>query len=128
MKERLLDIGSGGDFEALVFLYIARVARADATRGHRPAVMRMGVSRSGWTRTDIELPCTPYDEVFHGVAPGEDVDEPESYFVAGLRELESIRTAGGAALRDFLHHNLGQFEPPVQQAIRALAEEVLEHD
>jgi predicted phosphodiesterase len=107
---------------------IARVARGDATRGHRPAVMRVDVRPSGWTRAHVEVPCTPYEGVFHPLAPGEDVNEPESYFVAGLKELESIRTTGGAALREFIRHNVEQFEAPVQQAIWALAEEVSEND
>jgi predicted phosphodiesterase len=107
---------------------LARVARGDATRDHRPTVLEVEITPEGWTRAHVEVPCAPYEQVFHALAPGEDMDEPESYFVSGLRELESIRTAGGAALREFLAHNLAQFEAPVREAILALAEEELNHD
>ena len=107
---------------------IARVARGDATRGHQPAALRLDVTPTGWSQSHIEIPCEPYEAVFHALAPGEGVNEPESYFIAGLKELESFRTTGGAALREFLNQNVGQFEVPVQEAIWELTEEVLDND
>jgi len=105
---------------------LARVARGDATRDHRPAVLRIDVTARAWNPTLVNVPCEPYETVFHPMELLGGADAGASNFVAGLRELESIRTTGGAVLRDFLTQNVTQFEAPVQAAIWDLAREVMD--
>jgi DNA repair exonuclease SbcCD nuclease subunit len=103
---------------------IARVTRSQTSRDHVPTALRIDIDAAGWHPSDVVVPCEVYEQVFHEsteAAP----DESESYFIRGLRELESLRTTGGAALSDFLDANVEQFEPDVQAAVRALAREVL---
>lgn len=105
---------------------LARVARGDATRDHRPALLRIDVTLEGWASRYIDVPHAPYEAVFHVLESENSPDEAASKFIAGLHDLENIRTAGGVGLRDFLTHNVSQFELPVQAAIWKLAEEVLD--
>jgi len=101
---------------------LARVVRGDATRDHRPVALRIDVSADSWTPSLVEVPCEPYEAVFHLLEAEGAIDPSGSGFVAGLMGLESIRTGGGAGLRDFLAQNVEQFEAPVQAAIWKLVQ------
>lgn len=105
---------------------LARVARGDATRDHHPALLRIDITADAWKPTLVDVPCEPYDNVFHPIGTGGAPRAAASGFIAGLRELEAIRTSGGVALKDFLANNIEQFEAPVQAAIWKLASEVTE--
>lgn len=104
---------------------IVRLARSEAAKAHRPSVLRIDVSGGIWAPTRLELPHAPFDEVFHPETYGEPVQVTESVFVRELATLQSLRTATGAGLREFLDSNLSQFEPVVAVEIRSLADEVL---
>jgi len=104
---------------------IARISRSESTRAHRPAALRVDVGAQGWIARLVEIPCEPYEAVFHELGLGDTGAQGPSQFIQGLKALESVRTASGAGLRDFLENNLGQFEPRVREAIRMLAQEVL---
>jgi hypothetical protein len=86
--------------------------------------LRINVRTDGWDKQAIDVPCLPYEEVFHQEVVSRDIPVDESMFVRGLAELESLRTQGGAGLNAFLEQNLGQFDERVAAEIRALAEEV----
>jgi hypothetical protein len=51
----------------------------------------------------------------------------ESSFITGLAALQSLKTHGGAGLKNFLEDNLGQFEDRVATVIRNLAKEVFDN-
>jgi predicted phosphodiesterase len=103
---------------------IARVRRDDADRVRRPSVLRIDFRTDGWDKQTIEVPCLPYEEVFHEDVVSSAIPVDESMFVRGLAELESLRTHGGAGLHVFLDQNLDQFDARVAAEIRALAKEV----
>jgi hypothetical protein len=103
---------------------IARVRRDDADRSRRPSVLRINVRTDGWDKAAVDVPCLPYEEVFHEEVVSSNVPVDESMFVRGLAELESLRTYEGAGLKAFLEQNLGQFDERVAAEIRTLAEEV----
>jgi DNA repair exonuclease SbcCD nuclease subunit len=103
---------------------IARRSRIDAVRAHRPAALRLDVTRDGFTRRFIEVPHRPFDEVFHEAVTDVAVNPGQSAFIVGLAELQARRTASGAGLWEFLNQNLWEFEPAVADEIRALAREV----
>lgn len=79
-----------------------------------------------WVARWQEIPHRPFDEVFH---PEVEVDEENevtgSAFIADLRELTARRTDSGAGLVQFLEQNLKNFEKPIADEIKQLAEEVL---
>jgi hypothetical protein len=103
---------------------IARIRRSDADRARRPTVLRINIRKDGWDKQAVEVPCLPYEEVFHDEIVASDIPADESMFVRGLAELESLKTHGGAGLRAFLEQNLGQFSERIAAEIRVLAEEV----
>jgi DNA repair exonuclease SbcCD nuclease subunit len=103
---------------------IARIKRDDADRVRRPSVLRINLRIDGWDKQAVEVPCRPYEEVFHEEVVSSDISVDESMFVRGLAELESLKTHGGAGLKTFLEQNLGQFDERVAAEIRTLAEEV----
>jgi DNA repair exonuclease SbcCD nuclease subunit len=103
---------------------IARVKRSDADRTRRPTVLRISVQNGNWDKQAVEVPCLPYEEVFHEEIVSSDITADESMFVRGLAELESLKTHGGAGLKAFLEQNLGQFDERISAEVRALAEEV----
>jgi DNA repair exonuclease SbcCD nuclease subunit len=103
---------------------ISRRNRGDATREHRPAVLRIDVTERGYEKQWVEVPHRPFDEVFHQEVIESADALGSSAFVAGLSELESRRTDTGAGLMAFLDKNLGQFEDAVADEIRQLAREV----
>jgi hypothetical protein len=103
---------------------IARIKRDDADRVRRPRVLRINVRPDGWDKQAVEVPCLPYEEVFHTEVIASNIPVDESMFVRGLAELESLKTHEGAGLKAFLEQNLGQFDESVAAEIRALAEEV----
>jgi hypothetical protein len=90
--------------------------------------LRLNVPPDGWDKPwdkqSIEVPCLPYEEVFHEEVVSSDIPMDESMFVRGLAELESLRTQEGAGLKAFLEQNLGQFDERVAAELRTLAEEV----
>ena len=106
---------------------IARVNRGDSSRSRKPAALRIDIDRGRWSKRVVEIPHQPFDEVFHAELEGEAIQLSESLFIRGLAQLESLKT-GGAGLREFLAHNLDQFDEPVAAEVRALAEEVLRDD
>ncbi|MGE5611132.1 MAG: metallophosphoesterase [Bacillota bacterium] len=106
---------------------ITRVSRSDGSRNRKPSVLRIDVAGGQWSKQIIEVPHQPFDEVFHPEIVSADVKIDDSLFIRGLAQLESLKTSSGAGLRAFLADNLHQFEEPVANEIRALAEEVLEN-
>lgn len=107
---------------------IARVARSDASRAHVPSVLRVDVGRDGIGEAiRVPVPCRPFDEVFHDDVRADAAPADESAFVRALSLLESVRTASGAGLRQFLDANVQQFDVRVAAEIQKLAEEVLNH-
>ena len=106
---------------------ISRRSRNDAMRAHRPAVLRLDVTETGFAAQLVVVPHRPFDEVFHEAILQAVVGEGQSAFVAGLAELQARRTVSGAGLWEFLEQNLGQFEPSVADQIRSLAREVSPH-
>jgi predicted phosphodiesterase len=105
---------------------IARLARSDATRAHVPSLLRADISIDHCEFTRITVPHRPYEEVFHPDAPGYEDQSTDSIFIRALSEFESVRTASGAGLRQFLDANLAQFDKPVADEIQLLAKEVLQ--
>ena len=106
---------------------LSRRSRSDATREHVPSVLRIDVTEQGYTRQFVEVPHKPFDEVFHSILADTATDASDSVFVAGLAELQARRTESGAGLIAFLEKNLPQFEQPVADVIRSLAQEVTAH-
>jgi predicted phosphodiesterase len=107
---------------------ISRVNRGDATKNHAPAVLRVDVSPAQWSRQRVAVPHQPFDDVFFPAIESGDIESPAQAlpeFVKGLMTLERFKTADGSGLRDFLKANLDQFDPPIAQAIRELAQEVI---
>jgi predicted phosphodiesterase len=107
---------------------IARVRRSDADRSRRPNVLRLDIRKQAWHKQTVEVPFLPHDDVFHKEIDSGEIRLDESMFVKGLATLESLRTHGGAGLREFLDQNLGQFDPRVAAEIRVLAEEVCSNE
>ena len=104
---------------------ISRRARSDASRLHRPAVLRLDIEKSAWHSTYIEIPHEPFEKVFHtAVADAAVDDNQQSAFIAGLAELQARRTQTGEGLMLFLQKNLDQFEDDVIAEIQQLAYEV----
>ena len=107
---------------------ISRRSRSDAVRQHQPAVLAVIVQppECAWrfeTRY-VEVPHEDFEQVFHPAMIGEQPEFGPSAFIAGLRELQSIRTQSGAGLQEFLNKNIDQFPEPVAREIMALATQV----
>ena len=107
---------------------IARVSRGDASRKRKPSVLRIDIKDGQWTKSVVEIPHQPFDDVFHPEMAEETVEASQSVFIRGLAQLQSLKTAGGAGLRVFLEENLNQFEPSVAAEVRRLAEEVMDDE
>jgi DNA repair exonuclease SbcCD nuclease subunit len=106
---------------------IARIKRGDATRSHRPSVLRIDVTAAVWNLTQIVLPHAVFEEVFHSEIFGDTVELGESQFVQGLAALQKFKTSGDG-VREFLRRNIEQFaDQRVRDEIMTLAEEVLNH-
>jgi hypothetical protein len=103
---------------------ISRRSRNDATRAHKPSVLRLDVTEAGFELTTIKVPHGAFDDVFHEAIAELPAEDRASSFVLGLSEMLARQTASGAGLMEFLNHNLAQFEPAVADEIRALAHEV----
>lgn len=109
---------------------IARVSRSDATKQHQPAVLRVDITKKGWSYHQVKVPHRPFLEIFHEAIiddQGLPLFDNHSAFIQGLMELQARRTETGAGLVSFLDHNMDQFTEPVQSEIRSLAEEVLQN-
>ncbi len=107
---------------------ILRVSRSDASRLHVPSVLRVDVNTEGWTTTRVTVPHKPFEDVFHNeILDPPETQEGRSTFIDGLAELEAMRTVEGSGFVTFLDKNLPQFEPDVQDEIRALWNEVMPH-
>jgi predicted phosphodiesterase len=106
---------------------IARIARSDASRAHAPSVLHVSVTPGAIDIQRITVPHKPFDEVFHADLESESTADQGSLFVRELALLESVRTATGAGLRQFLDANITQFQPAVANEIKKLADEVLNH-
>lgn len=107
---------------------ISRRARSDATRKHRPAVLRVDIEQADWDYRYVEIPHQPFEAVFHEAVADTAVDETKSAFVSGLAELQARRTQTGEGLMQFLEKNLHQFEDNVIAEIKQLAYEVTRND
>lgn len=105
---------------------ISRITRSEASRNHVPSVLRADITASGCELSRIAIPHAPFDEVFHAETSGQKPEDAGSVFIRALADFESVRTASGAGLRQFLDANLGQFEPKVADEINVLANEVLQ--
>lgn len=106
---------------------ITRVARSDASRAHVPSVLRADVAADSFALSRVPVPHSPYDDVFHAGTMSAEIAPGESAFIRELAALESVRTASGAGLREFLSANLASFDAPVAAEIETLAREVLDH-
>jgi hypothetical protein len=106
---------------------ISRRSRSEASRGHVPAVLRIGISPHDYQLSYIEIPHRPSVDVFHEFVPDTLAVSRESAFVAGLAELQARRTASGAGLMEFLQQNVSKFSPPVAAEIMHLASEVTDN-
>ena len=104
---------------------ITRRKRSDATREHIPSVMAIMIESNDWSCEFLEVPHQPFEDVFHEALDEVTADNSRSNFIAGLAELQARRTQTGAGLETFLDANLNEFEKPVADEIRSLAEEVL---
>jgi len=103
---------------------ISRRSRSEAVRAHDPSVLRIGIKADWFTLEEIEVPHRPFEDVFHEAITETTATVGSSAFVAGLAELQSRRTAGGAGIKEFLQQNLDQFEPNVATEIWKLVEQV----
>jgi predicted phosphodiesterase len=105
---------------------IARVSRSDASRQHVPGVLRIDVEADRWTKTRIEAPHEPFEQVFY---PMEEVPTQEpgaSNFIAGLQSMQKFKTADGEGLRRLIEDNLATFtNERVRTEIMTLMKEVL---
>lgn len=124
---RRLDEVKAGQTRWLTPGNISRRARSDVTREHIPSVLRIDVTAESYDLSYVEVPHRPFDEVFHAAIIEAAAEQGPSAFVTGLAELQARRTASGAGLREFLDHNLTQFESPVAQEIQRLFSEVIQH-
>ncbi|MFO0813716.1 MAG: metallophosphoesterase family protein [Gemmatales bacterium] len=107
---------------------VARVSRSDATRMHKPSLLRVDISKKNWSLEMVPIPHKPYKEIFHEVITDQEgmpLFENTSAFIHGLAELQARRTDTGAGLLAFLENNLHQFSPAVGTEIRSLADEVV---
>lgn len=105
---------------------IARVNRTDLTREHVPGVLRIDVEAEGWTKTRIELPHKPFEEVFHPVADIGSAQAGESSFITGLQSMQKFKTSEGEGLRRLIEANLPRFSNErVKAEILVLLKEVL---
>lgn len=121
---RRLETVTRGQTQWLTPGNISRRSRSDATKDHRPSVLRIDVQPESFEMTYVEIPHRPFDEVFHDAVIESAEKIGASAFVAGLSELQARRTSSGAGLQEFLTQNLDQFKPQVQAEIWNLAEEV----
>ena len=106
---------------------ISRIARSDASRAHVPSVLHVDLASGSVNATRIPVPHDPFDKVFHADLESQSTADQGSLFVRELAALESVRTATGAGLRQFLDANIAQFDPKVATEIQKLATEVLSH-
>ena len=105
---------------------IARVSRSDASRQHVPGVLRIDVQRDGWTKTRIDAPHQPFEQVFHAMEPIPAETLGASKFIAGLQSMQKFKTADGEGLRRLIEDNLGTFaNERVRSEITRLMMEVL---
>lgn len=104
---------------------ISRRARSDATKEHKPSVLRIDVKKNSLTYQNVQVPHKPFDEVFYEAVIDKKTEMNGSAFIAGLAELQARRTETGAGLQEFLEKNLHQFDADVAQEIRKLAKEVI---
>jgi DNA repair exonuclease SbcCD nuclease subunit len=107
---------------------VARVKRDYHTRNHKPTLVRVNITETGWSHELVPIPHKPFEEIFHATltdGSGLPLFDNTSAFIQGLAELQARRTDTGAALGEFLDHNLGRFPAEVAAEIRSLAEEVL---
>lgn len=107
---------------------IARVSHSDVTRKHKPGVLRIDVSAQAVTRTRLDVPHQPFDDVFHPVPT--DVASPggPSSFIIGLQSMQKFKTADGEGLRRLIAQNLPSLgREQVKNEIMELLNEVLSH-
>ena len=103
---------------------ISRRKRDDATRDHVPSVLEIEVTPNDWAHRWVKVQHQPFEEVFHETIVQQQSNDDVSAFVAGLAQLESLKTESGQGLHEFLEQNLAQFEPEIALEIRTLATEV----
>lgn len=104
---------------------ISRRARSDASREHVPSALRINVAPQTYTIERVVIPHGRFEDVFHEAVVETATEAAGSAFIAGLAELQSRRTVGGAGLMEFLQHNLTQYEPAVANEIMSLTQEVM---
>lgn len=104
---------------------IARVARTDAVRDSLPSITKLIPSAIGqWSVEQIPLPHAPFDYVFFPMMEQFSEERTGSAFIQGLESIQSMRTAGGAGLVQFINSNIGQFEEKVADIILKLVKEI----
>jgi predicted phosphodiesterase len=105
---------------------IARVSRSDACRQHVPGVLRFDIEHDRWTKSRIDAPHQPFEQVFYPVAQIETTTPGASNFIAGLQSMQKFKTADGEGLRRLIEDNLANFtNERVKTEIMILMKEVL---
>ncbi len=106
---------------------IARVQRSDKVKHAVPSVLKLiPFEDLSWKTEKIKVPHEAFDKVFYPLNGNYDTKSliGGSAFIQGLKEIESMRTSGGAGLVDFIQKNIGKFEKEVAEVILNLAKEV----
>lgn len=107
---------------------IARVSRAQDVKNHVPGVLRVDVSDAQMTRTHIEVPHRPFDEIFHPIDESPRYERGESGFITSLQSMQKFKTADGQGLCRLIESNLDRFSNErVKIEIQKLLQEVLPH-
>ncbi|HZL34530.1 MAG TPA: metallophosphoesterase [Tepidisphaeraceae bacterium] len=105
---------------------ISRVSRSDATRLHKPCVLRIDVSGDEYTRTRLDVPHRPFEEVFHPVTQAAGPQDGASSFITGLQSMQKFKTSDGEGLCRLIEANLPRLSNErVRQEIVNLLKEVL---
>jgi len=107
---------------------IARVSRSDACREHIPGILRIDIENDRWSKTRIDVPHRPFEEVFYPVEPSQTANPGTSNFIASLQSMQKFKTADGEGLRRLIEDNLPNFtNERVKAEILILMREVLPH-
>ncbi|HEY8746693.1 MAG TPA: metallophosphoesterase [Tepidisphaeraceae bacterium] len=105
---------------------IARVSRSDASKQHVPGVLRIDIGLDAWTKTRIDAPHQPFENVFYPMEQIETEKPGASNFIKGLKSMQKFKTADGEGLRRLIEDNLSTFaNERVRTEITTLMNEVL---
>ena len=103
---------------------ISRRSRSEANKTQTPTAFSVKVIGQKIKVDEVEIPHEPFEAVFHESAAIAELESSASGFVSGMKELLQRRTDSGAGLKEFIEHNIGQFESDVADQINQLVLEV----